>query len=258
MNGSAKGAGVRIEDLVFGYEQDRSVLRGVSLDIRPGERFGILGPSGAGKSTLLLHLNGFLRGQGRVLVGDVVVGPGTLAEVRRKVGLVFEIPDDQLFTPTVEEDVAFGPLNLGLSREEARRRVREVLGRVGLPGFERRNPHHLSLGERKRAALAAVLAMEPEVVAFDEPFSNLNPALVESLTGIIAGLEATVILVSQQVMPALAVCDRIAVLLEGRIARTGSPAEIAADRDFLRSAGLDFWASLEALRRKGIGGPDLP
>lgn len=253
-----KGAGVRIEDLVFGYEDGRNVLRGVSLDIRPGERFGILGPSGAGKSTLLLHLNGHLRGEGRVLVGDVAVGPRTLAEVRRKVGLVFEVPDDQLFTPTVEEDVAFGPLNLGLSREEARRRVGEVLARVGLAGFERRNPHRLSLGERKRAALAAVLAMEPEVVAFDEPFSNLNPALIESLTGIIAGLEATVILVSQQVMPALAVCDRVAVLMEGRIARTGTPAEIAADRDFLRSAGLDFWASLEALRRKGIGGPDLP
>lgn len=253
MNGPPKGAAVRIEDLAFCYDRGRPVLRGVSLDIRAGERFGILGPSGAGKSTLLLHLNGFLRGEGRIRIGDVVVEPGTLAAVRRKVGLVFEVPDDQLFTPTVEEDVAFGPLNLGLSREEARERVTRVLDRVGLASFERRNPHRLSLGERKRAALAAVLAMEPEVVAFDEPFSNLNPALVESLTGIIAGLEATVILVSQQVMPALAVCDRIAVLLEGRIARTGTPAEIAADRAFLRTAGLDFWSSFEALRRKGIG-----
>lgn len=246
------GAGVKVEDLVFGYEEGRPVLRGVSLDIRPGERFGILGPSGAGKSTLLLHLNGLLRGSGLVRVGDVVVGRETLAAARRKVGLVFENPDDQLFTPTVEEDVAFGPLNLGLSREEARVRVANALARVGLTGFERRTPHRLSLGERKRAALAAVLAMEPEVVAFDEPFSNLNPALVKSLAELIAGLEATVILVSQQMLPALAVCDRVAVLVEGRIVRTGAPAALAADRAFLASVGLDFWSSLEAARAKGI------
>lgn len=252
MKKGTMGAGVSVEELVFAYEKDRPILRGVSLEIRPGERFGILGPSGAGKSTLLLHLNGLLRGQGRVRIGDVVVGAETLGEVRRRVGLVFENPDDQFFCPTVEEDVAFGPLNLGLDREAAKGRVREALGCVGLAGFERRNPRRLSLGERKRAALATVLAMEPEVVAFDEPFSNLNPALVEALTGLIAGLEATVIMVSQQVLPALSVCDRIAVLVEGHIVRTGTPAEIAADRAFLRSVGLDFWSSLDALRKKGI------
>lgn len=256
MRDPRKGAAVSIEDLVFAYEKSRPVLEGLSLAIGAGERFGILGPSGAGKSTLLLHLNGLLKGQGRIAIDGIEIGPGTMADVRRKVGLVFENPDDQLFTPTVEEDVAFGPLNLGLGRERTRQRVRDVLDRVGLAGFERRDPHHLSLGERKRAALAAVLAMEPEVVAFDEPFSNLNPALVENLTGLIAGLEATVILVSQQVLPALAVCDRIAVLLNGRISRTGTPAEIAADRPFLRQAGLDFWSSIESLRRLGIDGPD--
>lgn len=253
MSASGRGAEVRIEDLVFGYEKGRPVLRGVSLEIRAGERFGILGPSGAGKSTLLLHLNGLLRGQGRIRVGDVDVLPGTLARVRRKVGLVFEHPDDQLFTPTVGEDVAFGPLNLGLDESAARERVREALGRVGLAGFEGRTPHRLSLGERKRAALAAVLAMEPEVVAFDEPFSSLNPSLVEGLIGLINGLEATVVLVSQQILPVLAVCDRIAVLLDGRIARDGTPAEIAADRAFLRSAGLDFWSQLEAAQARGVG-----
>ncbi len=252
MSREARGAGVEVEDLAFAYEMDRPILRGVSLDIRPGERFGILGPSGAGKSTLLLHLNGLLHGRGKVRVGGVEVGPRTLGEVRRRVGLVFENPDDQFFCPTVEEDVAFGPLNLGLDREAAKTRAREALGRVGLAGFEGRDPRRLSLGERKRAALATVLAMGPDVVAFDEPFSNLNPALVESLTGLIAGLEATVVLVSQQVLPALAVCDRLAILVEGRIVRTGAPAAIAADRDFLRSTGLDFWGSLDALRRKGI------
>jgi cobalt/nickel transport system ATP-binding protein len=252
MSREPKGAAVEVEGLAFAYEKDRPILRGVSLDIRPGERFGILGPSGAGKSTLLLHLNGLLRGQGKVRIGGIEVGPRTLGEIRRRVGLVFENPDDQFFCPTIEEDVAFGPLNLGLDREAARARAREALDRVGLAGFEGRDPRRLSLGERKRAALATVLAMGPDVVAFDEPFSNLNPALVESLTGLIAGLEATVVLVSQQVLPALAVCDRLAILVEGRIVRTGAPAAIAADRDFLRSTGLDFWSSLDALRRKGI------
>lgn len=253
MKEDIRGCGVTVEDLSFGYEASRPILRGLSLEVRPGERFGILGPSGAGKSTLLLHLNGLLRGErGRVVIGGTPVGPGTLAEVRRRVGLVFENPDDQLFTPSVEEDAAFGPLNLGLSREAARERVTEALRKVGLSGFERRDPRRLSLGERRRAALATVLTMEPEVVAFDEPFSNLNPALVEELTGLVRGLEATVVLVSQQVLPALAVCDRIAVLLDGRIARTASPAELAADREFLRSAGLDFMKNIDAVRGLGI------
>ncbi len=252
MTPSGKGAEVRLENLVFGYEKDRPVLRGLDLEVGAGERFGILGPSGAGKSTLLLHLNGLLRGTGLIRIGDVTVGPGTLAEVRSKVGLVFESPDDQLFTPTVGEDVAFGPLNMGLSRKEAGERVRRALDQVGLAGFERRNPHRLSLGERKRAALAAVLAMEPEVIAFDEPFSSLNPALVDNVIDLLSGIEATVILVSQQILPAFACCDRIAVLREGKIVRTGAPAEIAADRALLRSAGLDFRRTLEAVKGKGI------
>ncbi len=176
----------------------------------------------------------------------------TLAEIRRKVGLVFENPDDQLFTQTVEEDVAFGPLNLGLGREPARKRARDVLGRVGLSGFEGRDPSKLSQGEKKRAALAAVLAMEPGVVAFDEPFANVNPGLVESLIDIIAGLDATVIIVSQQVVPLLALCDRVAILWEGKIVRSGSPARIAADRDLLRSVGLDFRSTFDRMRKKGI------
>jgi cobalt/nickel transport system ATP-binding protein len=252
MTDACRSAGIAVESLVFGYEKDQPILNGVSLDIRPGERFGILGPSGAGKSTLLLHFNGLLRGQGTVRVGPVVVGPKTLGEVRRRVGLVFENPDDQLFCPSVEEDVIFGPLNLGLDLAAAKARVREALGRVGLTGFERRDPRRLSLGERKRAALATVLSMRPEVVAFDEPFSNLNPALVEALTGLIAQLDATVILVSQQILPALAVCDRLAILVQGRIVRTGTPAEIAADRDFLGRVGLDFWSSIDTLRRRGV------
>jgi cobalt/nickel transport system ATP-binding protein len=245
-------ASIRLQAVRFAYEPGHPVLRGVDLEVRAGERFGILGRSGAGKTTLLLHLNGLLCGEGRVAIGDVVVDRQTLPVARRAVGLVFQNPDDQFFTTTVEDDVAFGPLNLGLDRAVVRDRVHEVLGRLGLAGFERRNPYRLSLGERKRVALATVLAMEPSVVAFDEPFANLNPALVDDVAGLIERLPTTVVLVSQQIMPALVVCDRLAVLNDGVVVAVGPPAEIAGDRTLLSACGLDFWTGLEALDRKGL------
>ncbi len=240
---------VSIRDLSFSYEEGRDVLTGIDLDIRRGERFGIIGPSGAGKSTLLLHLNGILRGQsGSVEIGNMVVEEETLPSIRQKVGLVFQNPDDQLFNPTVEEDVAFGPLNMGLRGEESATRVREALRAMNLEGFEKLSSHHLSYGERKRVALATVLSMRPEIVAFDEPFSNLNPAMVEQLIGIVKGLEATVIIVSQSIIPVLAACERVAVLNEGAIVAVGPVAEIAAERELLRECGLDFHFYCEICR----------
>jgi len=240
---------VSIRDLTFAYTGQDTVLDHLDLEIGPGERFGIIGPSGAGKSTLLLHLNGILRGgTGEVKIGGVPVGEGTLPEIRRRVGLVFQNPDDQLFNPTVEEDVAFGPLNMGLSNEEVARRVEKALGEMNLDGFEKLSSHHLSLGERKRVALATVLAMRPDIVAFDEPFSNLNPAMVEQVISIVTRLDATVIIVSQSIIPVLAVCDRIAVLNEGQIAAVGTVAEIASRRDLLRECGLDFHFYCEVCR----------
>jgi cobalt/nickel transport system ATP-binding protein len=242
-------APVSIRGLTFAYRGREGVLDHIDLEIGAGERFGIIGPSGAGKSTLLLHLNGILRGQaGEVAIGGTPVDDATLPEIRRRVGLVFQNPDDQLFNPTVEEDVAFGPLNMGLSGGEAAGRVAEALGAMNLEGFEDLTSHHLSLGERKRVALATVLAMRPDVVAFDEPFSNLNPAMVEQVIEIVAGLEATVIIVSQSIIPVLAVCDRIAVLNEGRIAAVGPVSEIASRRDLLRECGLDFHFYCEVCR----------
>jgi cobalt/nickel transport system ATP-binding protein len=233
-------AGVRISDLTFYYESGHDVLREVTLDIEPGERFGIIGPSGAGKSTLLLHLNGILIPRaGSVKIGDVLVGKNTIADVRRRVGLVFQNPDDQLFNPTVGEDVAFGPINLGLDRGEVAQRVSGTLTAMNLAGFEQKSSHHISYGERKRAALATVLAMQPEVVAFDEPFSNLNPAMVEQLIETIRNLPATVIVVSQSILPVVASCDRIAVLNEGEIVRVGPTGEVMADHELLERCGLD-------------------
>ena len=232
---------VSIRRLGFAYQAGQPVLDGVSLEIEDGERLGIIGPSGAGKSTLMLQLNGILTPtSGSVNIGDLPVEPSTLNEVRRRVGLVFQDPDDQLFNPTVYEDVAFGPRNMGMTGEEVDRAVGRTLRHLGLEGKKEASSHHLSYGERKRVALATVLSMRPEVVALDEPFSNLHPAMVDQLGELIRGLDATVILISQALLPLTVVCDRIAILDKGRIVALGSTGEILSDRPLLRSCGLDF------------------
>lgn len=231
---------IEFHDLTFCYEKDHPVLDGVNLEIESGERFGIIGPSGAGKSTLLLHLNGLLFGKGEVRVGGKTVNKKSVVDIRGQVGLVFQNPDDQLFNPTVEEDVAFGPLNMGLEPEEVRRRVDETLREMRLEGYKKKTSHHLSFGERKRVALATVLAMRPEIVAFDEPFSNLDPAMVEQLLHIIGGLSATVIIVSQEIIPVAACCSRIGILKDGKIVASGPTYDILRDSNLLRSCGLDL------------------
>jgi cobalt/nickel transport system ATP-binding protein len=231
---------IDLKDLRFSYEKDRPVLRGVSLSIKNRERFGIIGPSGAGKSTLLLHLNGILQGEGIVKIGDREVNKDTLSEIRARVGMVFQNPDDQLFNPTVEEDIAFGLLNMGLKPDEVKRRVKETLKEMRLESFEKKASHHLSFGERKRVALATVLAMRPEIVAFDEPFSNLDPSMVEQLLRIIKNLPSTVVIVSQEIIPVVACCDQVAVLKDGKIVTSGPSYEVVKDRKMLRSCSLDI------------------
>lgn len=233
-------SGVHIKNLNYSYTPGKPALTGVSLDIEPGEKFGIIGPSGAGKSTLLLHLNGILTGEGTVQIGETAVEKKTLAEVRRKVGLVFQNPDDQLFNPTVEEDISFGPLNFGLTGEEVKARVKDALSVMNLTGFEKSESHHLSMGERKRVALATVLAVKPEVIAFDEPFSSLDPSTVLQLINLINGLEATLVIVSQSFLPLIACCRRLAVLNEGKITAIGTTEEIIRNDELLRSSGMDL------------------
>jgi cobalt/nickel transport system ATP-binding protein len=238
---SQGGCGVTARNLVYRYGSGRAVLDGVSLDIRPGERLAIIGPSGAGKSTFLLHLNGVLLAHsGSIEVGGIPVHSGTLRSIRSQVGIVFQNPDDQLFTPTVEEDVAFGPLNMGLRPDDARERVNEALHQMRLDGYGSRSTHELSYGEKRRVALATVLAMKPQVIGFDEPFANLDPGMVEQLVDVIRGLKATVVVISQEILPAIACSDRIAVLYEGKVARVGPSLEIAADRELLARCGIDF------------------
>lgn len=233
-------AGININNLNFSYATDKPVLNNISLDINPGEKLGIIGPSGAGKSTLLLHLNGILTGKGIITIGKTEINKKNLPQIRKKVGLVFQNPDDQLFNPTVEEDIAFGPLNFGLSIAEANRKVQDALKAMNLEGMEKSESHHMSMGERKRVALATVLAINPEVIAFDEPFSSLDPAMVVQLINIINGLEATIVIVSQSVLPLISCCERIAVLNKGMIIAVGTRDEILKDKELMRSSGMDL------------------
>lgn len=241
MQDNSQPCSVQAERLVFRYGDGRPALNDLSLDVPAGERLGIIGPSGAGKSTFLLHLNGvLLPSSGVVKIGGEPVHRKNLRQIRSRVGLVFQNPDDQLFTPTVEEDIAFGPRNMGCSLTETGERVGQALQLMRLEGYERRSTHELSFGEKRRVALATVLAMRPQVIAFDEPFANLDPGMVEQLVTLIRGLNATVILISQEILPAIASVSRLAVLKEGRVAACGPALEIARDRPLLQQCGIDF------------------
>jgi cobalt/nickel transport system ATP-binding protein len=226
---------------VFRYSSGQLALDELSLSVAPGERLGIIGPSGAGKSTFLLHLNGvLLPASGTVRIDGEPVTPANLKRIRSRVGIVFQNPDDQLFTPTVGEDVAFGPLNLGCTVQETGERVRLALSQMRLDGYEKRSTHELSFGEKRRVALATVLAMRPRVIAFDEPFANLDPGMVEQLVSLIKSLDATVILISQEILPAIASVERLAVFHQGRVAAAGPAFEIAGDRALLQRCEIDF------------------
>ena len=234
----------------FRYPEGREVLSSLNLRIERGRKVALLGPSGAGKSTLLLHLNGVhLPQEGRVLIDGEHVAKESLRRIRERVGLVFQEPDDQLFHLTVAEDIAFGPRNFGLSEAEVHHRVHEALERMHLNGFEQRVNQHLSYGERRRVSIATVLAMRPEILALDEPFANLDPVMVKALIDYIRRFEGTVVLASQDILPALGCCDEIAVLHDGKLAAHGEVKEIANNRELLKAAELDFWYLAEILER---------
>ena len=225
---------IQVEDLVFRYPDGTDALRGLSLRVEHGESVCLAGPNGAGKSTLLLVLAGLLRSRGTAHIGssDTTASP--------RVGLVFQEADDQLFCPTIAEDVAFGPRNQRLSETEVARRVADSLGATGLTGFDARSPHHLSGGEKKRAAIAAVLACQPDVLALDEPWANLDARGAHAVTEIIRGLSATRIVASQDLYHASGVCERMVILDEGRIVADGPMDKLLANSALLDAHGLEF------------------
>ncbi|MFB9967452.1 energy-coupling factor ABC transporter ATP-binding protein [Sinosporangium siamense] len=238
---SAPPPSLRVEALAYAYPDGTQALFGVDMAIAPGERVALLGPNGAGKTTLVMHLNGILTaGHGSVEVAGLPVRPDTLREIRRRVGLVFQDPDDQLFMPTVRDDVAFGPANLGLRGEELERRVERALDRVGMAEAIDRPPHHLSFGQRRRVAVATVLAMEPDVLVLDEPSSNLDPAARRELAEILRGLDVTVLMVTHDLPYAMELCDRALILSGGVIAADGPTGEILADAELLARHRLEL------------------
>lgn len=230
---------IEIDNLVYAYPDGQQALKGVSLIVRKGEKVAITGPNGAGKSTLFLHLNGILNGDGMVRVMGVEVMDGHLGAIRAKVGLVFQDPDDQLFSPTVFEDVAFGPLHIGLPEAEVRRRVGWALAQVGMEGFENRLPHHLSLGERKRIAIATVLSMTPAILVLDEPTSGLDPRSRRSLIQLLREFPQTMLVASHDMRLVRDLCSRTVILDEGRIVADGPTDRLLADVELLERHGLE-------------------
>ena len=243
---------IEATDLEYAYPDGTPALRGVSFRIEHGESVGIVGANGAGKSTLLLHLNGcLLATKGSVRIGDFPVTKGTVPHVRRSVGTIFQDPNDQLFMPTVEEDVAFGPRNLSLPPEEVERRVREALESVNALPLRSRPPYKLSGGEKRSVAIATVLAMSPDVLVMDEPTAGLDPRARRKLIELLREFLHTKIIASHDLDMILDVCSRAIVLHEGRVVADGPASALLADEELLAKSGLELPLGLQ--RRASCG-----
>jgi cobalt transport protein ATP-binding subunit len=228
-----------IEDLRFSYPDGHPALRGVSLRVERGEKVALVGPNGAGKSTLMLQLNGILAGQGRISVGGLSVVKANLPIIRSRVGLVFQSPDDQLFSPTVFEDVAFGPLHMGLPETDVRARVARALELVGMSQYAGRLSHHLSVGEKKRIAIATVLSMDPEILVLDEPSAGLDPRARRTLINLLRALPLTMLVSTHDMLMVRELFPRMVIMDEGRVVADGSTDALLDDADLLESHGLE-------------------
>ncbi len=232
---------IHVEHLTFSYPDGRCALDDVSLLVAPSEKVALVGPNGAGKSTLMLHLNGILRStQGQISVSGLTLDDDTLGQIRAWLGLVFQNPDDQLFSPRVYQDVAFGPLHMGLPEADVRARVERALAAVGMADYADRLSHHLSVGEKKRIAIATVLSMDPQILVLDEPTAGLDPRARRSLIRLLTGLAQQTMLISTHDMRLVhELCTRVVVLDSGRVVAEGPTAEILFNRDLMESHGLE-------------------
>ncbi|MGA1874114.1 MAG: energy-coupling factor ABC transporter ATP-binding protein [bacterium] len=232
---------ITIEDLHFTYPDGTIALRGVHLTIYEGEAVALVGRNGSGKSTLIKHLNGIYQAdKGKITVDGLPVIEENLQLIRSRIGIVFQDPDNQLFCSTLYDDVAFGPINMDKDRETIGRRVRESLEQVGLWPLAELPPHDLSFGQRKRAAMATVLSMQPRIMIFDEPTSNLDPKNEAVMTDIIANLGCTRILISHDLPILYQVCEKVIIMKEGQIEHILPMQDFISDRELLRANGLDF------------------
>ena len=230
---------LHVNDLYFSYHDGLAALRGVSFEMCEGEKVALVGPNGAGKSTLMLHLNGILSGHGDVTVGGSQLTRDNLPVIRSMVGLVFQNPDDQLFSPTVFEDVAFGPLHMGLPMEEIESRVKSALEAVRMSNFRDRLSHHLSVGEKKRIAIATVLSMDPQILVLDEPSAGLDPRARRTLINLLRELPITMLVSTHDMRLVEELFPRTIVMDEGQIVADGKTKDILQDEELLTAHGLE-------------------
>ena len=232
---------IRVRNLSYSYPGGHPALAGIDLEVAAGERVALLGPNGAGKTTLMLHLNGVLTAsQGSVEITGTALSRKTLRDVRRKVGVVFQDPDDQLFMPTLAQDVAFGPANFGVRGAELEARVARALEVVSMTELAERSPAHMSGGQRRRAALATVLACEPEVLVLDEPSANLDPVARRELAETLSGLDATMLIVTHDLPYAAQLCDRAIVMDGGLIVADGPIGDVLSNTEVLAAHRLEL------------------
>jgi cobalt/nickel transport system ATP-binding protein len=228
-----------VENLHFHYPDGHVALQGISLKLCEGDKVALVGPNGAGKSTLMLHLNGILAGEGEVSIAGMHLDSKTLPAIRAMVGLVFQSPDDQLFSPTVFEDVAFGPLHMGLPEEEVQARVDEALEMVRMSDYRDRLSHHLSVGEKKRIAIATVLSMRPQILVLDEPSAGLDPRARRGLINLLRELPITMLVSSHDLLMVRELFPRMVIMDEGKICADGPTAELMEDVALLGAHGLE-------------------
>ena len=231
---------IEIENLSFKYPDGHQALRDVCLHIEPCEKVALVGPNGAGKSTLILHLNGILTGEGGIRSAGLEVRKENLERIRARIGLVFQSPEDQLFSPTVFDDVAFGPMYQGLPEDEVQARVFEALEVVGMGEYGARVSHHLSLGEKKRIAIATVLSMTPEVLVLDEPTSGLDPRARRALINLLRELDLTMLVSSHDMLMVRELFPRVVIMDEGQIVADGQTRELLDDAALLEAHGLEM------------------
>ena len=254
---------LEVKNLKYSYNAEYQALKGVSLKVEQGEMVALLGKNGAGKSTLFLHLNGIYQpDEGQVFIDgeELKYDKKSLLKFRQKVGIVFQNPDDQIFAPTVEEDVAFGPLNLGLSMEEVQDRVEEALARVGMSGYEKKAPHHLSGGQKKRVAIAGILAMKPEIMVLDEPTAGLDPQGVMDLSKLLNELNdegITIIISTHEVDLVPTYAKKVFVLVDGLLIAEGTPKEIFSKPEILEQANLKVPIVTELFQQLEADGVDM-
>ncbi len=232
---------IAVDGLGFRYPDGTDALRDIDLHIHPGERVALLGPNGAGKTTLILHMNGIHMPQrGTVAVSGLRLAKDNVMEIRKRVGIVFQDPDDQLFMPTVRDDIEFGPRNLGIAGDDLDERVQAALAAMDVSDLADRPPNHLSFGQKRRVAIAGVLAMEPSILVLDEPTSNLDPASRRELAEALKALDTTQLIVTHDLPFAYEMCERSVVMDGGEIVAVSSTAELLTDEPLLKQHRLEL------------------